>query len=123
MNPESMVGLCVVGSYTMALSMVGLHVVGSCVVDSCVWIRMCLCGIPVLGGESCARGHLPMREAPRGSRAVEKRTGSCVVGVDMSVVHHAMLCDEPHATFVILYVSSPCTSAGLRLTVVVPLPC
>ena len=27
--------------------------------------------------------HLPIREAPRGSLAVEKSMGSCVVGVDM----------------------------------------
>lgn len=66
---------------------------------------------------------LPNTVAPSGSRDVEKRTGSCVVGVDRSVVAQAILCDDPHATRVILYPSRPCTRAGFLLTVVVPLPC
>lgn len=66
---------------------------------------------------------LPSSVAPSGSLEAENRTGSCVVGVDKSVVAQAMLCDEPQATLVILYPSMQCTRAGFLLTVVVPLPC
>ena len=45
---------------------------------------------------------LPIREAPSGSLDVENSTGSCVVGVDTSVVVQQMLCEEPQATRVIL---------------------
>ena len=41
----------------------------------------------------------------------------------VSVVAHAMLCDEPQATRVMRTPSSPCTRAGFLLTVVVPSPC
>ena len=45
---------------------------------------------------------LPRLVAPSGSLDVENRTGSWVVGVDMSVVAQAILWEEPHATLVIL---------------------
>ena len=60
---------------------------------------------------------------PSGSRAAEKGTGSCDVGAVVSMVHQAMLCEEPHAARLILYSSKPVTSAGLRLTDVDVFPC
>lgn len=44
----------------------------------------------------------PKNEAPRGSLADEKRTGSCDSGVDRSVVAQATEWEEPQATRVIL---------------------
>ena len=64
-----------------------------------------------------------MLVAPSGSLDVEKSTGSCVMVVDRSVVAQAILCEEPQATFVILYPSRPCTKAGFLFTVVVLFPC
>lgn len=51
---------------------------------------------------SSAEMFLPISVAPNGSLEAENRTGSCVVGVDRSVVAQAMLWDDPHATLVIL---------------------
>jgi hypothetical protein len=66
---------------------------------------------------------LPSVDAPSGSFDETKRTGSCMLGSCVLKVVHAMEWEDPHATRFTCTSSRPCTGAGLRLTMVVPLPC
>ena len=94
---------------------------GLCIVFSLKTVYPCDCLHE--GDIKDGRCSLPSSVAPRGSLGVVKRTGSCMDGMAVSVVAHAILCDEPHATRVMRTPSSPCTRAGFLLTVVVPSPC
>lgn len=71
------------------------------------------------------RRHMPLPsvDAPRGSFEETKSTGSCMLGSCMLNVVQAMEWDDPHATRFTCTSSKPCTGAGLRFTMVVPLPC
>jgi len=66
---------------------------------------------------------LPSVDAPSGSFDETKRTGSCMLGSCVLKVVHAMEWEDPHATRFTCTSSKPCTGAGLRFTMVVPLPC
>jgi len=62
-------------------------------------------------------------DAPSGSFDETKRTGSCMLGSCVLKVVHAMEWEDPQATRFTCTSSKPCTGAGLRFTMVVPLPC
>jgi hypothetical protein len=66
---------------------------------------------------------LPSVDAPSGSFEETKSTGSCMLGSCMLNVVQAMEWEDPQATRFTCTSSKPCTGAGLRFTMVVPLPC